>query len=126
MSMRMWEPKIFTAACEANTSHLVVDTPVAFRPGKTGEDGEFALSFVAGLRLTPSDENGRVRVLRRIDLDDPNDPHAFKGFGADGVEVVVPFSEVAPADVRKLLSESFHLKDEQIQAALAGGAKKKK
>lgn len=116
----------FTKACVDNALGLVVDTPTRFKGGKPGEDGEFQLAFWPGLPLPPPGAEGRTKVLRHPSpkdpwaamLDDAKAPTAFVGLGADGLRQVVPFAEVAPQELKKLLEERFALEASQVASIL--------
>jgi type IV pilus assembly protein PilM len=119
----------FTEGCETDGTEigLVVDTLKTFKPGRPGEDGMFELAFSPGVRLEPAGGQGRAMVLKKPRLNDDKDPNAFIGVAPNGVEVKVPFSAVAPAELSKVLNERWpeltapRIK-ELVQAATQGEA----
>ncbi len=97
----------FVAACEANKRNLVVRTITAYKPGKPGQDGDFELEFWAGELLTGPGGQGRPQLLASIRLDDEQAPKAFVGMSPGGVEMRVPFAEVAVDDIQRVLTDRF-------------------
>jgi type IV pilus assembly protein PilM len=99
----------FIKGCEdtANALGIVVDTLKTFRPGKPGEDGVFELGFTPGIRLEPLAGEGRAWILRNPKLDDANSPTAFVGMAQNGIQTSVPFKDVSPTELGKILREHF-------------------
>lgn len=122
----------FTRGCVDNALGLVVDTPKRFIGGKPGEDGEFQLAFWPGLPLPPLGTDGRTIVLRHPNpgkepwtrmLDDVKEPRAFVGLTADGLSRTVPFADVAPPELKKLLEERMGLEPAVVSALLSAARK---
>jgi len=97
----------FVAACEANTRNLVVRTITAYKPGKPGQDGDFELEFWSGELLTGPGGQGRPQLLAMIRLDDEQNPTAFVGMSPGGIEVRVPFAQVAVEDIKRVFTDRF-------------------
>ena len=78
----------FVQDCQANEAGLKVEVDQAWKRGRQGKDGTFALDFLPGvvIQLVNEDkaEAGTV-TLTDLALDDPNDPLYLLGRGADGV-----------------------------------------
>jgi type IV pilus assembly protein PilM len=97
----------FVKAIEENQRGLIVRILSRFKPPKSGQDGEFELELWPGETLARVGGAGRPHVLARVRLDDEQNPTAFVGMPAGGVEARVPFAEVDPADLQRVLNERF-------------------